>query len=69
MIDFNNSLFWCSDFGCVVLNMINSVVLDVFNIMICLFLMLLVVFVMFGYLLIVLGIRYGVKVGDLFELY
>ena len=68
-IDLNNSLFWRSDFGRVVLNTINSAVLDVSNTMTCLPSMLPVVSVTPGYLSIALGTRHGVKEGDLFELY
>ena len=57
------------DFGRVVLNTINSAVLDVSNTMTCLPSMLPVVSVTPGYLSIALGTRHGVKEGDLFELY
>ncbi|MFS1703229.1 flagellar assembly protein T N-terminal domain-containing protein [Alteromonas sp. AMM-1] len=68
-VDLNNSLFWRSDFGRVVLNTINSAVLDVSNTMTCLPTMLPVVSVSPTQLSVALGTKHGVRQGDLFELY
>ncbi len=68
-VDLNNSLFWRSDFGRVVLNTINSAVLDVSNTMTCLPSFLPIVSVIADKVSIALGAKHGIRVGDLFELY
>lgn len=68
IVDTNGSLFWRSDFGRMMLNTVNSAVVDINDSLACQASIAQIVSIENNQIIINNGLQHGVKLGDVFEL-